>query len=102
MRSPLDPHLTKIEEHKSKTDGICRSYRESALAEALLHAWRDAEDTRMRSAPFRKSQKQTSSLRCRGVKKDAVEVTRSARDICGDDELESLWLATRISRSRIK
>ena len=40
----LDPHLTKIEEHKSKTDGICRSYRESALAEALPHAWRDAED----------------------------------------------------------
>ena len=58
----LDPHLTKIEEHKSKTDGICRSYRESALAEALPHAWRDAEDTRMRSAPFGKSQKQTSSL----------------------------------------
>ena len=57
----LDSHLTKIEEHKSKTDGICRSYRESALAEALPHAWRDAEDTRMRSAPFSKSQKQTSS-----------------------------------------
>ena len=57
----LDSHLTKVEEHKSKTDGICRSYRESALAEALPHAWRDAEDTRMRSAPFSKSQKQTSS-----------------------------------------
>jgi hypothetical protein len=53
----LDSHLTAIEDEKSKTDGICRSYRESALAEALPHAWRDAEDTKMHSAPFSKSQK---------------------------------------------